>query len=162
MLLSKSYRSTVEITRFARRLLGKTDVSDAIERHGEAPVTRGFSSEAALNAAVAKEANALLKKGYRSIGILTRTKKEAEGAYAALRDSLPIKALLSGKAAFETGAVVMPAYLAKGIEFDAVFIRNAGAYQNEGERLLLYTACTRALHALHVYHTGAPSPLLAP
>ena len=35
-----------------------------------------------------------------------------------------------------------------------------GNYAREEERLLLYTACTRALHVLRLYHTGALTPLL--
>ena len=59
-------------------------------------------------------------------------------------------------------ADVLPAYLAKGLEFDAVILANAGGehYRDESERLLLYTACTRALHVLRVYCVGEPSPFL--
>ena len=60
------------------------------------------------------------------------------------------------------GAVVLPAYLAKGLEFDAVILANAGEghYHEPSERLLLYTAFTRALHVLRVYCVGTPSPFL--
>jgi DNA helicase-2/ATP-dependent DNA helicase PcrA len=64
--------------------------------------------------------------------------------------------------AFEQGVHVIPAYLAKGVEFDAVLIYNgsAAAYSREQERKLFYTACTRAMHLLHVYSLGAPSPFI--
>ncbi|WP_330397058.1 ATP-binding domain-containing protein [Anaerovirgula multivorans] len=58
--------------------------------------------------------------------------------------------------------LVIPAYLAKGLEFDVVLIYNAGDenYACEEERLLLYTACTRALHVLCIYFSGEITPLL--
>jgi DNA helicase-2/ATP-dependent DNA helicase PcrA len=64
------------------------------------------------------------------------------------------------RSAFARGAVVLPAYLAKGLEFDVVILYHAGEYIREEERLLLYTACTRALHVLCVYYCGSKSPLL--
>jgi DNA helicase-2/ATP-dependent DNA helicase PcrA len=58
--------------------------------------------------------------------------------------------------------VIMPVYFAKGLEFDAALIYNAGSgnYCCEEERLLLYTACTRALHILCIYYSGKCTPLL--
>ena len=60
------------------------------------------------------------------------------------------------------GVSVLPAYLAKGIEFDAVLVWNASSkrYGQEKDRKLLYTVCTRALHVLHVYWEGEASPWL--
>lgn len=57
---------------------------------------------------------------------------------------------------YEKGVVVIPAYLAKGIEFDAVIIFDASheSYYRESERNLFYTACTRAMHELYVYYAG--------
>jgi DNA helicase-2/ATP-dependent DNA helicase PcrA len=53
-------------------------------------------------------------------------------------------------------------YLAKGVEFDAVLIYDASpeAYGRDNERKLLYTACTRAMHRLHLYTTGDWSPFM--
>jgi DNA helicase-2/ATP-dependent DNA helicase PcrA len=50
----------------------------------------------------------------------------------------------------------------KGLEFDAVLIYNGGEeiYRFKNERKLLYTACTRALHQLHIYYCGNISPFI--
>ena len=63
---------------------------------------------------------------------------------------------------YVSDTLVIPAYLAKGLEFDVVLIYNAGNenYSCEEERLLLYTACTRALHVLCIYYSGKGTPLL--
>ncbi|MNT87371.1 Helicase IV [compost metagenome] len=57
---------------------------------------------------------------------------------------------------------MIPAYLAKGIEFDAVLIYDASseAYSRESERKLFYTACTRAMHRLLLYTDKEWTPYL--
>jgi DNA helicase-2/ATP-dependent DNA helicase PcrA len=132
-----------------------------VERHGEEPVVLGFPDEAAILGKIALDLAEFRQKGYRSVGIFTRVKQEAKEVYQALKGKPNVHAVLSGEEGFSSGAVVMPAYLAKGLEFDAVIIHDAGGgnYAREEERLLLYTACTRALHELRVYHTGTLTPL---
>ncbi len=159
--LHKSYRSTLEIAAFAKRILQGQAQSEPFGRHGEEPVILGLPDMPALRLALLRDVETLLQKGYRSIGILTRTAREARELSPFLRDA--VKAVLCEDDAYESGAVVMPVYLAKGLEFDAVLVYEAGGgnYAREEERLLLYTACTRALHTLKLYHTGACSPFLA-
>ena len=49
--------------------------------------------------------------------------------------------------------IIIPAYLSKGLEFDAVIVYNnrENSYR-KNERNLLYVACTRAQHELYVYN----------
>ncbi|WVP30949.1 ATP-binding domain-containing protein [Bacillus licheniformis] len=63
---------------------------------------------------------------------------------------------------FQKGVVVIPVYLAKGIEFDAVIIYDASEkqYKKERERTLFYTACTRAMHELHLFSIGKETHFL--
>lgn len=60
------------------------------------------------------------------------------------------------------GVSIMPIYLSKGLEFDAVFICDVSAtnYRSAADKRLLYIGCTRALHRLHLLWEGDPSPLL--
>ena len=73
-----------------------------------------------------------------------------------------IKLLKIGSFEYEQGVVVVPSYLAKGIEFDAVIIYDASkhVYGDESLRRIFYTACTRAMHDLQLYSVGEPTPLL--
>lgn len=73
-----------------------------------------------------------------------------------------IKLVKSNSAEYEQGIVVIPAYLAKGIEFDAVIIYDASkdVYSDESLRRLFYTACTRAMHELQLYSVGEVSPFV--
>jgi DNA helicase-2/ATP-dependent DNA helicase PcrA len=161
---TKSYRSTAEIIDFAGKILGHESEVDSVGRHGEIPAIVSLPNEATVSRTIAVDVRAWTAQGHTSIGILTETKAEAKALHHALKSTFDVKAIFGGEEEFPRGAVVLPAYLAKGLEFDAVILANAGGghYAEERERLLLYTACTRALHALRVYCVGAPSPFLPP
>ncbi|ADK14499.1 RNA polymerase recycling motor HelD [Clostridium ljungdahlii] len=160
--LTKSYRSTMEITKFSRRLLGKEITDGCVERSGAEPLILGFSDEKAIKEKFLEDIKVHKEKGYKSIGIITRTVKEANEIYNFLKEKVHVKAILKDDDEYVSDTLVIPAYLAKGLEFDVVLIYNAGDenYCCEEERLLLYTACTRALHVLRIYYSGNCTPLL--
>lgn len=57
---------------------------------------------------------------------------------------------------------VNSAHIAKGLEFDVVIVPyvDEATYATEMDRGMLYIACTRAMHELHLTHEGTPSRLL--
>ena len=57
---------------------------------------------------------------------------------------------------------MVPSYLAKGLEFDAVIVwdANQAKYQGDAERQLVYTICSRAMHALTVTSVGPVTDLI--
>ncbi|MEN2666272.1 ATP-binding domain-containing protein [Listeria aquatica] len=63
----------------------------------------------------------------------------------------------------QEGVMIIPSYLAKGLEFDSVIVLDASkeAYALEEERTLLYTICSRAMHDLVVTSNGSKSPLFS-
>ncbi|MGE5628132.1 MAG: RNA polymerase recycling motor HelD [Solirubrobacterales bacterium] len=160
--LTKSYRSTMEIAKFTRKILNNQVDAEYIERSGDEPKVSGFSDQNHLNEQVLKDIELCRSRGYKSIGIITRTKKEAKMVYSFLQDKTEVKVLTKDGDDYINGTLVIPVHLAKGLEFDAVLIYNAGNenYNSEDERLLLYTACTRALHKLNVYYEGKLTPLI--
>ena len=57
--------------------------------------------------------------------------------------------------------MIIPSYLSKGLEFDAVIISNASDnHYSEKERNLFYVVLTRALHKLEVFYTDKLTNLL--
>ncbi|MCR1897627.1 AAA family ATPase [Irregularibacter muris] len=160
--LTKSYRSTMEITQFSRKLLNKKISDEYVERSGEEPLILGFSTEGNIKERIIEDIKLYKEKGYKSIGIITRTAKEAEEVYRSLKDKIHVKAIMRDDDEYVSDTLVIPSYLAKGLEFDVVLIYNAGNenYCCEEDRLLLYTACTRALHVLCIYYSGKITPLL--
>lgn len=55
--------------------------------------------------------------------------------------------------AYNPNLIIIPSYLAKGLEFDSVIIYNDPNNQyTKEERYLYYVAITRAMHELIVYN----------
>ncbi|MFC5468099.1 ATP-binding domain-containing protein [Cohnella suwonensis] len=106
----------------------------------------------------------LKAEGFDSVAVVTKTEAESREAYEALstRGCGDSRLVTKETLTFEKGTAVIPAYLAKGVEFDAVLIYDASSqtYNRESERKLFYTACTRAMHRLLLYSTGEWSPFV--
>ncbi|MBP0727302.1 UvrD-helicase domain-containing protein [Bacillus sp. RG28] len=160
--LTRSYRSTRPITEFTRGLVPGGEGIIAFDRDGEKPVLSQLSDRVELHSCIATKVTDLKKQRYNSIAIICKSAVESKEAYDALRNIDHIKLVNSGSIKYEQGVVVIPAYLAKGIEFDAVIIYDASeqVYGDESLRRLFYTACTRAMHHLQIYSVGEPSPFL--
>lgn len=160
--LTKSYRSTMEITQFARGILNNKVTEGYVKRRGEEPKVIGCLDKTSIRESILEDIKVCRNRGYKSIGIITKTIGEAEEVYDALKDSVNVKKIVSDEDEYVNDIVIISAYLAKGLEFDVVMIYNAGQemYSGDEDRLLLYTACTRALHVLCIYYIGSLSPLL--
>lgn len=163
--LNRSYRSTCEIVAFAAALLPEAAGVEPFERGGAKPLLIRSNTPQLHAANVADRLARLRAEGFASIGILTRTAAEAHEACEKLAAAgcAGLKEVTRDTPEFEQGALVLPVYLAKGVEFDAVLLYDASAavYGRESERKLLYTACTRAMHRLVLLASGEWSPLLA-
>ncbi|GAA3334065.1 hypothetical protein GCM10020331_100570 [Ectobacillus funiculus] len=122
-----------------------------------------LSDHAELHRCIASKVTDLQNQQYNTIAIICKSAAESTAAYEALSNVKDIKLIKSSSLEYEQGVVVIPAYLAKGIEFDAVIIYDASAqvYGDESLRRLFYTACTRAMHQLQLYSVGEPSPFFA-
>jgi DNA helicase-2/ATP-dependent DNA helicase PcrA len=164
--LTTSYRSTEPIVEYTKGILAPEDAVGItpFQRKGEAPKIYPCNDGGQLGEKIAADIQELLKQGYGTIGVITKTAHETGNASALLKeqlpDEVPITLVTGGSAELPKGVSVLPSYLAKGIEFDAVLVWDASSarYGKEKDRKLLYTVCTRALHVLHIYHTGEASP----
>lgn len=160
--LTRSYRSTKPIVEFTRGLVPNGKQITAFERDGDKPILAQLPTHAELHRCIASKISDLQKQKYNTIAIICKSAAESAVAFEALSGLEEIKLVKSGSVEYEQGVVVIPAYLAKGIEFDAVIIYDASAqvYSDESLRRLFYTACTRAMHHLQLYSVGEPSPFL--
>lgn len=160
--LTRSYRSTRPIVEFTRGLVPNGERIEAFDRDGEMPLLTQLDNQAELHRSIASKVADLRERQYYTIAIICKSEAESAAAYESLSGIEDLKLVKSGSVEYEQGVVVIPAYLAKGIEFDAVLIYDASAesYGDDSLRRLFYTACTRAMHHLHLYSVGEPSPLL--
>lgn len=160
--LTKSYRSTMEITKFSRKILSREIDDEYVERNGQWPEITNFLDEEDINERIIEKVQAYKGDGHNSIGIITKNIEEAHRVYNHLKNKIDVKMIVNEDDEYINDILVIPAYLAKGLDFDVVMIYNASdlMYKDEDDRLLLYTACTRALHILDVFYLGNISPLL--
>lgn len=161
--LTRSYRSTYEIVEFTRGMIPGGEQIVPFNRRGEEPLISLSSGQEEMTAAVIRDIRSLHDRGYHYVAVICKTAAESAEIHARISGA-GVEARLVGKDTpkFEKGTLVLPAYLAKGVEFDAVIIYDGSAanYSLESERKLFYTACTRAMHALHIHCAGEPSPFL--
>ena len=148
--LTKTYRSSEEIIDYTNKILGLKYVT-AIRKSNNHPVLKRDSSNLKEN--LINDINTL-KKEYKSIAIITKTDEEAEKIYGLLKDKLNNISLLSSNTEkFNRDLIVVPAYTAKGLEFDSVIIyTDENNRYLETEKYLYYVACTRAQHQLIIYN----------
>ncbi|MCS1383467.1 UvrD-helicase domain-containing protein [Lysinibacillus sphaericus] len=160
--MTRSYRSTKPIIEFTRKLVPNGERIMPFERDGALPVLTQLSDRAALHRAITTKVAALRQDGYNSIAIICKTAEESKHAFEALSDIEDVKLIKYGSPEYEQGVVIIPSYLSKGIEFEAVIIYDASEhiYGDDSLRRVFYTACTRAMHYLQLYSVGEPSPLL--
>ncbi|MFB9324644.1 RNA polymerase recycling motor HelD [Paenibacillus aurantiacus] len=162
--LVRSYRSTREIVEFTRAMLPGGEEIMPFDRRGPKPLLTRLDGREKRNARIIADIAALKAEGFESIAVITKSAAECRDAHAALRlhGGEDLQLITQETVEFERGAMVIPVYLAKGVEFDAVLVYEASdeAYGPENERKLLYTACTRAMHRLQLYATGEWSPFV--
>ncbi len=162
--LMRSYRSTKEIVGFTKSLLPDGDDIIPFKRSGEKPLLVALESRVARDSRLWQDINSLKAEGFHSIAVITKTAAESREAFDSLRSKGDINLQLITKETltYETGVMLIPVYLAKGVEFDAVIIYDASSqvYRQDNERKLLYTACTRAMHRLVLYSVQEWSPFV--
>jgi DNA helicase-2/ATP-dependent DNA helicase PcrA len=155
MLLQKSYRNTIEISEYAGKILEKASFGrykiTPVIRHGVPVNEKTFWSDMEMAEYIAELIETIRQKGYTTTAIICNTEEETIcvrellSAYTSLTDG--------NSNNFSQGTMVLPIRLVKGLEFDTVILWNPdmkhGMEQPETAKLL-YVACTRALHELHI------------
>ncbi len=147
--LTKTYRSTGKIIDYTNKILGLNHVT-AIRNEKASDII--FRNNITKNDFLTDINN--LKTTSKSIAIITKNDSEAEEVYNMLKDDLDIM-LIDGFGHIKRDLVVVPSYVAKGLEFDSVIIYTDedNKYQ-EKDKYLFYVACTRAQHNLIIYNNS--------
>ena len=160
--LNKSYRSSFEISHFTSRLRENTTASIAYERHDEVPTVAGQENEAQMLEWIVDKTKEYTEGGYETIAIICKSQKEVNHVYSKLAGKIEMHKLTAEQEDFHKGVLIMPIYMAKGLEYDAVIVYGVGeaSYHDSEDKQLLYIACTRALHRLSLCYTGELSHFL--
>lgn len=143
--LTRCYRSTKPIAELCNRILPEGEAVEPFGREGAEPLVARYSEEL-----LRQTVDAFRAAGHRSIAVITRSQSQADS----LSTKLDRVYRLDGGEAdlnYETGDNVVACYhLTKGMEFDAVVVVWPEVELTQDERRRLYTAASRALHALAV------------
>ncbi len=161
--LTQSYRSTKQITDFTKGVLVNGEKVTAFNRNGDLPTITVDTENAKMVNDVVNQLHrnaanhmttAIIGKSLAECTELTDQLK-ARGEQATL--------IKTENQRLVEGTLVIPAYLAKGLEFDAIIMWNANDanYHDEDERQLVYTICSRAMHRLDIFAEGKLSRLFA-
>lgn len=160
--LTKSYRSTKELTNFTKQILRQGEKIEAFNRKGPKPAVWGREN---TGGAVDVLVNVLQdnKAHQLTTAIITKDLASAKFVHQQLIDKGEKATLIAtANQRLVKGTLVIPSYLAKGLEFDAVVMWGASKenYQRIDETQLVYTITSRAMYKLDVIYTGEKSPLL--
>ena len=149
IVMNKSYRNTSEIAEYAKTVGGDKDIQ-YVARHGKEVERHTINSLEETCREICGKLN-LGEDGYETAAILTMTEKEAEHIYEMIHDfGVEAHYVDRDSAQFKKGLTVTTYYLAKGLEFDQVFVAG-GEKENKMYRGYQYICATRALHELYVY-----------
>ena len=159
--LTQSYRSTKQITDFTKGVLVNGEKVMAFNRNGDLPTITVDTENAKMIDDVIKQLRQN-KEDKMTTAIIGKSLVEC----AALTDELKargkqVSLIKTENQRLVGGTLVIPAYLAKGLEFDAIIMWNANKknYHEEDERQLVYTICSRAMHRLDIFAEKTLSPL---
>lgn len=163
--LTKSYRSTKEIIEFANEVIKHAEIpvglAIPIFRSGKKVKSTSTNDQFTE---IIKTLQDMQNENMKTIAIIGRTDQVCRDIYEKLKAAgIAVNIIEANQRKYEGGISVVPVYLAKGLEFDAVLLIDVDErhYKDtKQDAKLLYVGCTRALHDLRIFYSGEASPLL--
>ena len=162
IMLDKSFRCTNEILNFSLKFIEKSSQIKSFNRNGDSPKVYIADNSEIFIDEIVKEIKLCQEKGFQSICLICKTEKNSTYLFNKIKHKLDIQLIKNGSVSDLQGVFILPVYMSKGLEFDAVLICDADSqnYHDEDDKNLLYVACTRALHKLSLFCENEVSPLI--
>ncbi len=160
--MDKSFRCTNEILKYSLKFIDLNTEIKSFNRIGEKPKEYIASDLVSLIEMIKNEVHYCKEKQYQSIGLICKSEKNAKSLYESLKEEIQVELIQNESTKDLNGVFIIPVYLSKGLEFDAVLICDADSknYSSVEDKKCLYIASTRALHRLNLFAIGEASPLL--
>lgn len=181
LTLKKTYRTTEEIMNMANKVIShlidklNCPLGEPVMKNG-APVTiKEFNNEDEMADRIIDRVCELKDKNLVNIALICKTVEDCKELKERLEKRVDQKSnkekemvdnihIISDKdSEYKGGISIVPSYLSKGLEFDAVLITNADIYnytRSEVDTKLLYVCITRAMNTLDIYHVNKLTELL--
>jgi len=143
--LNKTYRSSKEIIDYSNKVLGLTHAC-AVRKEINTPVIEYEKLDYDKLVSEIKR----LKDKYSNVAIITKSSKQADEIYDKIKHKVDCIDLINPTTEkFNKELIIIPTYIAKGLEFDSVIIIN----DFENEKYLYYVAITRSQHELVIFNS---------
>lgn len=168
LTLKKTYRTTEEIMNVANKVIChlqdqlNCELGEPVMKNG-APVTiKQFETREEMIERIKNRLREFEEKGFTNIAIIGKTIPDC----LKLKEEIGmenIHMINSKDSEYNGGINIVPSYLSKGLEFDAVIITDADVNnytKSEVDTKLLYVCITRAMNTLDVYHVDELTELM--
>lgn len=151
--LDKSFRCTNEILNFSLKFIEYIPEIKSFNRSGDRPKVFIMDNSNSLIDKIVEEVKLCQEEGFQSIGLICKTENNSIQLLKKIKHKLNIQLIQNDSVSDLQGVFIIPVYMSKGLEFDAVLVCDADRqnYHNEDDKKLLYVACTRALHRLNFF-----------
>ncbi|MFC6176743.1 RNA polymerase recycling motor HelD [Companilactobacillus huachuanensis] len=159
--LVHSYRSTKQITDFTKAILTNGQRIEPFNRDGDLP---NLLMSQTVDESIQQVMRQLKDNDKRKFttAIIAKTLGDATELHELLgAQGVESTLIRSENQRLATGTIVLPSFLAKGLEFDAIIMWDASKDKfSEDEQQLVYTIASRAMHRLTITSIGELSQLL--
>ncbi len=154
--LNKSFRCTNEILQFSLQFLNTKPEIQSFNRNGDAVTVMALENKEEYLDKIIRKIVEYKEKGFESICLICKTREACKHLFLKLKSKIEVQFITDDRVKSLQRTLILPSYLAKGLEFDAVIICDANTqnYSKEGDKNLLYMECTRALHSLSLFCIG--------
>lgn len=169
LTLKKTYRTTEEIMNVANNIILhlvdtlNCSLGEPVMKNGEPVTIKEFEDQEEMVLQIQKRLEEFKDKDFKNIALVCKTVEECNELYASLNNE-NIHIISDKDAEYNGGISIVPSYLSKGLEFDAVVIVDANSENytdSEIDTKLLYVAVTRAMNTLDIYSIGEITKLLS-
>ncbi|PYG88984.1 DNA helicase-2/ATP-dependent DNA helicase PcrA [Ruminiclostridium sufflavum DSM 19573] len=160
--MKKSFRSSYEISCFSSYFANEAIEIESFDRHESKPEIIGSLDTSGMEKKIIEEISEYKIAGYESIAIICKSLCDSEKVYKSISSKTKAVLISNSSCEITSGIYILPIYMAKGLEFDAVLLyqANDNNYNSNDDKKLLYIACTRALHKLSLFYSGKISRLI--
>ena len=162
-VLRASFRSTWEISSFCRGFLNAPDLMEPFERHGQPVEILGADTDREAVNLLLDTIDRFRADGIGTIAVICKTAAQVASLYSMTKGRSTLRPVSDSGATDLNRNLILPLYLAKGLEFDGVILWDVSRenYSWPEQKRFIYLAASRALHRLSLVYTGELSPLVA-
>lgn len=170
LTLKKTYRTTEEIMNTANKIISNLlpnlncSLGEPVIKSGMPVVIEKFNNQTEMVNKIEKQLIEYRKKDFKNIAIICKTEEAClEMKTRLLNTNEEIHIITNSDTEYKGGINIVPSYLSKGLEFDAVIITNSDKYNYTNSEIdikLLYVCATRAMNILEIYTVEELTPIL--